>query len=164
MVEGAVVFLVGVTLLAMVLVLSGIRYIPNNRIGIVEANAEKTARIGIAEAIAIEEQVRAYGGPKFQVTQQVMSKFADAIAQTGVDVVPKILIGGGGQSGSQGSGSVLEALLTLMLSERMGEPLTPVVARPENAHIEATKSGIRDDLWAKLKISMIPTPKVLDVT
>lgn len=32
-----------------------------------EADAEKAARIGIAQAIAIEEQVRAYGGPQFQV-------------------------------------------------------------------------------------------------
>ncbi|HVN15962.1 MAG TPA: SPFH domain-containing protein, partial [Anaerolineales bacterium] len=36
-----------------------------------EAEAERTARIGIAQALATEEQVRAYGGPQFQVTQQV---------------------------------------------------------------------------------------------
>ena len=40
--------------------------------------------------IAIEEQVRAYGGPQFQLTQQVMSRFAEAIEKSGVDVVPKI--------------------------------------------------------------------------
>jgi hypothetical protein len=34
-----------------------------------EAEAEKIARIGIAQALATEEQVRAYGGPQFQVTQ-----------------------------------------------------------------------------------------------
>jgi len=44
-----------------------------------EAEAEKAARVGIAEAIAIEEKVRAYGGPQFQVTQQVMNRFAEAI-------------------------------------------------------------------------------------
>ncbi len=38
-----------------------------------EAEAEKAARIGIGQAIAIDEQVRAYGGPQFQVTQQVMN-------------------------------------------------------------------------------------------
>ena len=43
-----------------------------------EAQADKAARVGIAEAVAIEEQVRAYGGPKFQVTQQVMARFAEA--------------------------------------------------------------------------------------
>ena len=49
----------------------------------------KAARVGIAQAIAIEEQVRAYGGPQFQVTQQVMKRFAEAIEAAGVDVVPK---------------------------------------------------------------------------
>ncbi len=30
-----------------------------------EAEAEKAARIGIGQAIAVEEQVRAYGGPQY---------------------------------------------------------------------------------------------------
>jgi uncharacterized membrane protein YqiK len=84
-----------------------------------EAEAEKVSRIGVAEAVAIEEQVRAYGGPKFQVTREVMSRFADAIAQSKVDVVPKVLMSNGGNgSGGQQSGSVLESLLMLMLSDR----------------------------------------------
>ena len=58
-----------------------------------EAEAEKAARVGIAQAIAVEEQVRAYGGPQFQVTQQVMSRFAEAIERAGVDVVPAGLDG-----------------------------------------------------------------------
>ena len=58
------------------------------------AEAERTARVGIAQAMAIEEQVRAYGGPRLQLTQQVLGRFADAIQASGVDVVPKILIGG----------------------------------------------------------------------
>ena len=62
-----------------------------------EAEAEKVARIGIAQAIATEEQVRAYGGPQFQVTQQVMNRFAEAIQQSGVDVVPRVVVGGGEQ-------------------------------------------------------------------
>ncbi len=124
-----------------------------------EANAEKAARIGIAEAIAIEEQVRAYGGPKFQVTQQVMSKFAEAIAHTGVDVVPKILIGGAGANGQPGSGSVLEALLTLMLSDRMGESIRSETVSPRNVEMDAMKDGMKADLMASLK--MIATPKVL---
>ena len=43
--------------------------------------ADKVARVGIAEAVAIEEQVRAYGGPQFQVTQHVMKNFTDAIGR-----------------------------------------------------------------------------------
>jgi uncharacterized membrane protein YqiK len=89
-----------------------------------EAEADKAARIGVAQALAIDEQVRAYGGPKFQLTQQVMSRFAEAIETARVDVVPRILIGGGGNAGTPGGGgqgSLLEALLALMLSDRLGE-------------------------------------------
>ena len=49
------------------------------------AEAERAARVGVAQAMAIQEQVRAYGGPKFQLTQQVMSRFAEAIQQQQVD-------------------------------------------------------------------------------
>ncbi|MDX2171134.1 MAG: SPFH domain-containing protein [Deltaproteobacteria bacterium] len=92
------------------------------------AEAERAARVGIAEAMAIEEQVRAYGGPRFQLTQQVMTRFAAAIEQARVDVVPKILIGGGAAGpasggGDQlgGSGSLLQALFALLLSDKLGE-------------------------------------------
>src|SRR6185295_8228087 len=46
------------------------------------AEAEKAARIGIAQAMAIQEQVRAYGGPRFQLTQQVMNRFAEAVQES----------------------------------------------------------------------------------
>jgi len=46
-----------------------------------QAEAEKVARVGIAQAIATEEQVRAYGGPQFQVTQTVLNRFAEAVQQ-----------------------------------------------------------------------------------
>jgi hypothetical protein len=86
-----------------------------------EAEAEKAARVGIAEAIAIEEKVRAYGGPQFQVTQQVMNRFAEAIEEAKVDVVPRISIGAGagGNGGSSGS-SLMEGLLAMLLSDKMG--------------------------------------------
>ena len=67
-----------------------------------EAEAEKIARIGIAQALATEEQVRAYGGPQFQVTQQVMQRFADAIQQGGMAVAPRILIKGSGRRHRRG--------------------------------------------------------------
>ena|GEM_PF-2929233 len=82
-----------------------------------EAEAEKVARVGMAQAIAIEEQVRAYGGPQFQLTQQVMNRFAEAVEQSKVDVVPRVIVG---STGTGSSGSVMEGLLTLMLSEKLG--------------------------------------------
>ncbi|MGQ9683568.1 MAG: SPFH domain-containing protein [Anaerolineae bacterium] len=112
-----------------------------------EAEAEKVARVGIAQAMAIEEQVRAYGGPRFQVTQQVMSRFAEAVERAKVDVVPRVLIAGQGGQGSQSTGSVFEALLTLLLADQAGEPVSE---RGERApEVEALKEEIRKSLKAK---------------
>ena len=80
-----------------------------------EAEAEKIARIGIAQALATEEQVRAYGGPQFQVTQQVLNRFAEAIQVSQVDVVPRVVVGADKESGS---GNIMEALLAMLLSDR----------------------------------------------
>lgn len=89
-----------------------------------EAEAERVARVGIAQAMAIEEQVKAYGGPRFQVTKEVMNRFAEAIEAAKVDVVPRILIGGSQQKGdgsaTASNGSVLEALLGILLADKMG--------------------------------------------
>ena len=59
-------------------------------------------------ALAIEEQVRAYGGPQLQLTQQVLSRFAEAVEQAKVDVVPKIVVGGG-KDGAAGGSSLFES-------------------------------------------------------
>jgi len=82
-----------------------------------EAEAEKIARIGIAQALATEEQVRAYGGPQFQVTQQVLNRFSEAVQQSKVDVVPRVIVGANKDSGS---GNIMEALLAMLLSDRFG--------------------------------------------
>jgi uncharacterized membrane protein YqiK len=89
------------------------------------AEAERAARVGIAQAMAIEEQVRAYGGPRFQLTQQVMQRFAEAIETARVDVVPKILIGGGSATGGAGDGlgggNLVQALLAMLLSDKIAD-------------------------------------------
>ena len=108
-----------------------------------EAEAEKAARIGIGQAIATEEQVRAYGGPKFQVAQQVMNRFAEAIETSHVDVVPKIVVAGGGAEAAP-TADVLEALLALMLSEKMGDVVkTSEPARPE---VEELRARVRKEV------------------
>ena len=114
---------------------------------IAAADAEKTARVGIAQAMAIEEQVRAYGGPRLQLTQQVLNRFAEAIQSSQVDVVPKILIAGGNgkEGGSPMTGNVMEALLTLMLSERLGGDVNAPSA-PRNASADAIRKRIEDDM------------------
>jgi uncharacterized membrane protein YqiK len=109
-----------------------------------EAESEKVARIGIAQALAIEEQVRAYGGPQFQVTQTVLNRFSEAVQQTGIDVVPRVLIGGG--DGKQGTGNVMEGLLAMLLSERLGVQVNPGAQRSPEA--DAMREQIRQSLKA----------------
>ena len=101
----------------------------------------------VAQAMAIEEQVRAYGGPRFQLTQQVMNRFAEAIQVSKVDVVPRVVVGGGGAEGGGGaSGNVMEALLTMLLSEKMGNDLVGAAAGARSAETEAMRKKIRDGM------------------
>ncbi len=110
-----------------------------------EAEAERVARVGIAQALATEEQVRAYGGPQFQVTQQVLNRFSEAIQQSGVDVVPRVMVAGGGEQGS--SGNVMEALLTMLLSDRFGA-LDDAAAKSERS-VEA--EALRQQIYESMK-------------
>lgn len=84
-----------------------------------EAEADRKTRVGRAEASAIQDQVQAYGGPRYQLTQQIMNRFAEAVEKSGVDLVPRVVIGGNG-TGEGGSHSAMEGLMAMLLSERMG--------------------------------------------
>jgi len=120
-----------------------------------EAEAEKIARVGIAQALATEEQVRAYGGPQFQVTQQVLNRFAEAIQQSGVDVVPRVVVSGGKGEGEGGTAnsSIMEALLTMLLSDRFGALANESAQGPRSEQAEALRQQIRKDMEKK------PEPK-----
>jgi uncharacterized membrane protein YqiK len=105
-----------------------------------EGEAKRVAKVGVAQAVAIQEQVRAYGGPRFQLTQQVMNRFAEAIQTAGVDLVPKVVIGGGkdaGEGNGLGGGNVIEGLLAMMLSEKFGVELNgQSKPTPESPEVE----------------------------
>ncbi|MCC6300093.1 MAG: flotillin family protein [Anaerolineales bacterium] len=110
-----------------------------------EAEAEKVARIGIAQALATEEQVRAYGGPQFQVTQTVLNRFAEAIQQSKVDVVPRVVVGADKESGS---GNIMEALLAMLLSDRFGA-LSNEAQGKRSEEAEQLRSEIRKSMTTK---------------
>ena len=95
-----------------------------------EAEADRTLKVGRAEAEAILEKVRAYGGPRYQLTQQVMNRFAEAVEKSGVDLVPRVMIQGSGDH--SGGSNAMEALMTMLLSEKMGVSL-------ENGKLPATR-------------------------
>jgi uncharacterized membrane protein YqiK len=115
-----------------------------------EAEAEKIARIGIAQALATEEQVRAYGGPQFQVTQQVLNRFSEAIQSSGVDVVPRVVVSGNnGEGGSSTTSNVMEGLLTMLLSDRFSAMANEASKTPRSAEADALRAQIRKDMEKK---------------
>jgi uncharacterized membrane protein YqiK len=108
-----------------------------------EAEAEKIARIGIAQALATEEQVRAYGGPQFQVTQQVLNRFAEAIQQSQVDVVPRVVVGADKENGT---GNIMEALLAMLLSDRFAALANKGDGQARSEEAERLRAEIRKSM------------------
>lgn len=80
------------------------------------ADAEKEAKIGISKAVAISEQVKAYGGPRYQVLQDMMTKYTAAIEKGQVQIVPKTYMNMGGSEG--GTMNPLETMLTMILTDQ----------------------------------------------
>ena len=107
-----------------------------------EAQAEQAARVGVAQALAIEEQVRAYGGPQFQLVQQVMNRFAEAIEKSQVDVVPKIAM----TSGHEGGGNLIESLLGILMSSKVGELAGVAPTAPRNPMAEQLRNEMKEKL------------------
>ena len=102
-----------------------------------ESDADRVARVGVAQALAIEEQVRAYGGPQYQLIQDVMNRFAQAIEAAKVDVVPRI------QMGTAGSGGLVENLLSVLMSQRLA---TMVEGKPSDGPRDPAAQSLRDEL------------------
>ena len=107
-----------------------------------ESDADRAARVGVAQALALEEQVRAYGGPQFQLVQNVMNRFAEAIEKAGADVVPKIQM----TTDGKGSGNLVENLLALLLSGKLGETVGVLPAVTADPQVETLRSELRRSL------------------
>jgi uncharacterized membrane protein YqiK len=115
-----------------------------------DADAERAARVGVAQAMAIEEQVNAYGGPQFQLIQQVMQRFAEAIEQSKVDVVPKI------QMGNSEGGGLMESLLGVLLSDKLNHMLSEKVGTTAESGSTQT-AAIRQELQSRIEPPEPPT-------
>ena len=115
---------------------------------IAEADADRAARVGIAQAVATEEQVRALGGPQFQVARAVMERLAEAVEKSGAEVVPRIVVGGAGGA-SAGLAGMLETLMTLLMSEKMG---TGELAEAD-PEVTAMRRRLRREVVAERKAS-----------
>jgi uncharacterized membrane protein YqiK len=115
---------------------------------IAEADAEREARVGIARALAIEEQVRAYGGPQFQVLQQALDRFSAAVEKSGIDIVPKMVITNGGDGKSAGGYSAFEALMAMVLSEKLTVDAKTNGHKPSD-EVERIRQSILQQLTAR---------------
>lgn len=111
---------------------------------IAEAEAEKEARIGIGKAIAISEQVKSYGGPQYQVTQDIMNKFTTAIENAKIDIVPKTVISMGSQEGGNTAANAFEMLLTLLIGDKLGVKLNTDMStnKEESEKVRKIKEAI----------------------
>lgn len=115
---------------------------------IAEADAEKEAKVGIGKAVAIDEQVKAYGGPQLQLIQDVMTKLAAAIETSHVPIVPSTVVsmGGDGEGGGNGNTNAFNLLMTMLATEKLTDITT--VDRPvDPAQLEMVtrlKKSLRD--------------------
>lgn len=107
------------------------------------AESEKEAKMGIGKAIAINEQVKAYGGPKYQVLQDIVSKYTTAIEKGKIQVVPNTLVSMGGE----GSGNInpLEAFITLLLAKEFDDDGSDY----KNDHISKDLKAFKNQLLQK---------------
>lgn len=109
---------------------------------IAEAEAEKEARVGIGKAIAIDEQVKAYGGSQYQVVQDIMSKFTTAIEKSKIDIVPKTVVNMGGGTGSNSSVNAFELLLGLLINDKLGVKIGTDTDKVESEKVKGIKELI----------------------
>ncbi|WP_160691912.1 SPFH domain-containing protein [Clostridium sp. C2-6-12] len=111
---------------------------------IAEAQAEMKARLGIAQAIATKEQVNAYGGPQYQVIQDVMTKFTESIKEGKINIVPNNVVTMGG-TGNGSNVNAVESLLAVLLSEKLG-----VDFKLDQEESDFAKK-MKEDIFSKMK-------------
>ncbi|RUW19225.1 MULTISPECIES: flotillin family protein [unclassified Mesorhizobium] len=88
------------------------------------AEAEKVRAVGLAEAEATEKKVAAFGGPDYQLNSQVLMRFAEAIENGKLPLVPQIQIGAtGGEKG--GANGLVEMMLSMLVADRVGRQNLP---------------------------------------
>jgi uncharacterized membrane protein YqiK len=88
------------------------------------AEAEKVRAIGLAEAEATEKKVAAFGGPDYQLNSQVLMRFAEAIENGRLPLVPQIQIGAtGGEKGA--ANGLVEMMLSMLVADRVGRQTPP---------------------------------------
>ncbi|SIQ79108.1 Uncharacterized membrane protein YqiK, contains Band7/PHB/SPFH domain [Rhizobium sp. RU35A] len=83
------------------------------------ADAEKVRAVGLAEAEATEKKVAAFGGPDYQLHSQVLMRFAEAIENGRLPLVPQFQVGNAGEKGS--ANGLVEMMLSMLIADRAGQ-------------------------------------------
>ncbi len=110
-----------------------------------EAESVREAQIGIGKAIAVDQNVQAYGGPGFVLTQSVMERFSTAVENGQIPIVPQTVVemGGGGEGGSGGgSANAFGLLMTLLATEKLTGSSVSGSSSEANASVDALRAKI----------------------
>ena len=83
-----------------------------------QASADRVAALGKANAEAVEAQVKAFGGPEYQLRKELAQILQQAIRESKNPLVPQVVIGAQDRSG----GTAIDALLGLVLSGKLPKP------------------------------------------
>jgi uncharacterized membrane protein YqiK len=84
------------------------------------AEAESKARVQIAEALGIREVRKAYGSSALMVKQKIVGQVAEALRDAKNPLVPRSVVTMGGNSDGEGGGNMLNSMLTLLLTDKLG--------------------------------------------
>lgn len=84
------------------------------------AEAESKARVQIAEALGIREVRKAYGSSSLMVKQKMVGQVSEALRDAKNPLVPRSVVTMGGSGEGDGGGNMLNSMLTLLLTDKLG--------------------------------------------
>ena len=79
----------------------------------------------------------------------MLNRFSEAIQSSGVDVVPRVVVGGNNAEGGSTTSNVMEGLLTMLLSDRFSAMANEASKTPRSAEADALRAQIRKDMEKK---------------
>jgi hypothetical protein len=101
------------------------------------------------------------------VTQQVMNRFAEAIETAKVDVVPRISISGNGSgngNGASSGSSLMEGLLAMLLSDKMGVQVNGGNGNASRPEVAAMRDQMLRQLMAEQPKDVPTLPATVPTT
>jgi hypothetical protein len=95
----------------------------------------------------------------------VLNRFSEAIQQSRVDVVPRVVVSGGqGSEGGSISSNIMEGLLTMMLSDKLGVQVTQANSSARTPEVEEMRTQVCESLMRKTEggTGTVSTPNIPD--